>query len=136
MVNGTLRKGRSALGVLLSDVLISILLLLVLSFAAAIISSASENSTAGLSTYSLLTLLISSLISGFISAKRSDGFGSAATSVLVSAAVIMLVGLIAGGGKLSLSAVMNYLCYFGVGMAGAFIARRRASKGRRKKRKH
>ena len=136
MVNASSRKGCSALGGLVSGVLISLLLLIALSFVAALVSYATENSTAGVGTFSLAALLISALISGFISAKRSGGFGSAVLTVTASMLLIAVVGLIVGCGKISLSGVMNCICYLGVGTAGAFIARRRVGKTKRRKRKH
>jgi len=135
MVNASSRKGRSALGTLVSGVLISLLLLLTLSFVAALVSYATENSTATVGTFSLAVLLVSALISGFISAKRSGGFGSAVLTITASMLLIAVAGLIAGGGKISLSGIMNYICYLGVGAVGAFIAKRKASNTKRRKRK-
>ena len=121
---------------LVKNIVFSALVLLIISLVTAIISNATEDSTGKLVTASLIALLSSAAISGFLISKLpgNGNLGGAVLSVLMFVLIMMVIGVAVNAGKLSMSAVMNYICYFGVGSAGAFLGKKRTSHKRRKRR--
>ncbi len=116
-------------------VLISLVVILVLSFAMAFVANLTSNPTANIGIYSLGALLISGAVCGFC-ISRAKGDGGVLTVLLVSLAVavfMLVVALIAGGGKLSLGSFMNYGCYIGVAVLFSYFGKKRE---RRPKRHH
>ncbi|MBO5206977.1 MAG: hypothetical protein J6K44_07625 [Clostridia bacterium] len=117
-------RGRSAMRILLLNFLWSAGILLVFSLICTFILGMLDNPTESLGLYSLVTLLVSALVAGFVCRRSSGTLGAALLSLLLTVIVMMLIGVIISGGKLTLSAVMNYLCYFGAGLVGAAIKRK------------
>ncbi len=118
-------RGRTSARILLFNFLYSAGILLAFSLVCTFLVGLLENPTASLGLYSLVTLLLSALVSGFIARRNAGSLGAALLSLLLTVIAMMLVGVIISGGKLTLSALMNYLCYFGAGLVGAAMKRKR-----------
>ena len=102
---------------------ISLAILLVIALIMAIISSRLENSRSGIELLSLITLLISGVISGFVAMRLSHSFMNATVSLLLTLGIFAL-GAIIGYGY-SLGALMNEVCYFLASVVGIALGRGR-----------
>lgn len=101
--------------------------ILLLSVIGALVASGLDDPTGSLGLISLAVMLISAVISGVFSA-RIKGEGALGFSALVAMAVVLvmlLINLILCAGEVSLSAFMNYACFFGVAVMSAFVGRKR-----------
>ena len=113
-------------------VLISLLVIIVFSLITAIVANASENPTAQIGIYSLVALLGSGALCG-ATISRAKGEGGILTVLLVSLAVslfMLIVALIAGGGRLTPGSLMNYGCYVGVSTLFAYFGKMKSGRRR------
>ena len=108
--------------------------LLVTSLTAAAIAYASPDPTGVVGIYSLVALIVSAAISGALTARlASEGrVRLAALTSLTVVMVMLLTAVIVGGGTPKLSSLMNYLCYLGVSVAAAYLARPRKRRHKRR----
>ena len=104
---------------------ISVISILTTALIAALIVSRLDDPTSKLGLYSLLAMLVAAGLSGMITVK-TGGDGDLRFSVLVSLAVVLLmllINVIISSGKISLGAIMNYVCYIGSYLLGALITK-------------
>lgn len=97
------------------------------------LACASDDPTARIGVYSLVSLLAAAAVSGF-AVSRLAGEGGVKCAVLSALSVVLimtLVALIITGEVPTLGALMNYGCYLGVAALSAILARRRSRKRRR-----
>lgn len=82
---------------------------------------------------SLVVLLMSGAVSGFLNAKltREGKLAVVGLSSLAFCLILLLVGLIATGGGVTLRVFLNYLCYIGVSLFFGWLGSREGSKRRR-----
>ena len=123
-------KGNWAVEFLISFA-ISVLAILLISFAFALVANGLEDSTGNLGIFSLVSLLLGAAIGGFASSKiKKDG--ALVFSALVALAVVLIMLIICAimSGKIGGGAFMNYGCYMGVAVFSAFLG------SREKKHKH
>lgn len=82
---------------------------------------------------SLVVLLLSGAISGFLNAKmtREGKLTVVGLSSLAFCLVLLLIGLIATGGGVTLRVFLNYLCYIGVSFLFGWLGSREESRRRR-----
>ena len=106
--------------------------ILLFSLIFALIAGSLDDPTGNLGIFSLCAMLISAAISGFINSRiKGEGGVGFATLVALSIVLIMLlINVIACGGKISLSAFMNYVCYLGVSALASYLGDKRAVKRR------
>ncbi len=135
-----MNKGRKAAftktngGFFLVSLALSVVLLLAVSLASAAIAYSSDDPTGKIGIYSLVSLIISAAACGF-GVSRFKGEGGIAMAALVALSIsllMMTLGAILGGGRLGGSAVMNYLCYFGVAVIFSVLGKKREKRHRRR----
>ena len=119
----------------LVGVSLSAVLLVLLSFIVAIIAASVKNPTSMIGILALFALTVSGAISGFVTSKikGEGGFGIAALAALTVTMLIMLLGIILCGGKLSGGTLMNCACYMGISSFSGFIAKNRPKKRRKRR---
>lgn len=129
-------NGRGKGRVLLICLGFSVAAVIVCAFVMSLAAMAFKNPGELVGIFSLVGLLISAMIGGVFSG-RMHGEGGVLYSALVALGVtfvMLAVGLISCGGRLSGGAFMNYLCYVGVATMAA-LAARNAKGGKRRRRK-
>ena len=99
------------------------------------IAYSSPDPTGKIGIFSLVSLIISSLIAGLLHRRlyRGRGMGMGALTALATTLIMLIFGAIISGGHLGLSAVMNYLSYLGIGLLSALIPHREGGKRKRRK---
>ena len=109
-------------------------LILFLSFVMAIISSLTKDPTALTGALSLGTILLSGAIAGFVTSRvnRAGGTLVGTLSAIITAAVILIVGLISGGGRVSAGMLINVPAYISISVLSSVLGKKRTK--RRKKR--
>lgn len=118
----------------LTGLLVEAITLVLSSLVAAALAYASSDSTRVVGMYSLASLIISAAIGGVLTA-RLAGEGGVRIVALASLTVVMvmlLCAVIVGGGSPRLSALMNYICYLGVSVGAAHLARPRKKRHKRR----
>ena len=128
------KRGGNALGALALCVGISLLCVGVISLIFALAANLSADPTGKIGIFSLIALLISAFLAGFVNAamNRERGSGFFALIALAAVAVMMIACLIMTGGKIGAGAFMNYGCYLGVYMLSALLAKKSKSKRHRR----
>ena len=113
-------------------VIISLVVILALSFVMALVANSTSDPTANIGIYSLLVLVLSGGVCGFCMS-RAKGEGGVLHALLVSLVVsifMLIIALIAGGGKLSLGSFMNYGCYIAVAVLFSYLGKKRERRHR------
>ena len=112
---------------------LSILTILAISTAMTAVLMAGSDPTGKIGIFSPLTLILSAIIGGIISAKMrvGDGIGFSLTVAFAVCLVMLIFGMILSGGKIGGGAFMNYLCYFAIySLLSYLVGRRRSVKKR------
>ena len=86
---------------------------------------------------SLLSFIIGGAISGFCVSRALGrrGFSLSSASALIFALVLLIISAVISNGKISPRALMNYLCYLPTAILFAFIATRRRSGAKKRRRR-
>jgi putative membrane protein (TIGR04086 family) len=103
-------------------------------FILALISSLTKDPTSLTSWLSLASLLISGAVSGFI-ISRANGEGGALVGIsasVISAALLIIIGLIMSAGRLRLGVFINVIAYLSVAVFGSILGKKRIKRRRRK----
>jgi len=129
------RTARSdgSFGSFLFGVLLSFGFLIILSLIAAIFLAGAKSPTKNLGAVSLAIFILGALISGFVNSKRK-GDGGVLFSVIVSLTfsfILLVVSLVACGGKISGVHFMNCICYMLAASFAAFVGKRRERRHKR-----
>ena len=106
---------------------ISVLLILIFSLISAAVVGALDDPTESVGLFSLISMLVSAAMSGFINT-RIKGEGGTKFSLLVGLSVVLimlLINVIISEGRVSPGSFMNYGCYLGVCWLCAFLGRKR-----------
>ena len=113
--------------------LASLISVAVVAFILAIISSLTKDPTSLTGAFSLLSLVLAGIGSGFaISRIMGDGTSLIGTlSVVIASLVILIIGLIWNGGLLPLGTVLNILVFLAVGIIASILGKQRPHKKRR-----
>ena len=119
-------------GVLLS-LLISTLCLAAITLIASAISYCTADPLSLVKPLSVAAIIIGAAAAAFISAKRF-GAGSAIISSLIFTLIMLTVGIISGGGKINVGALINYVCYMATATLFSYLAAREPKKRIRRKR--
>ncbi len=120
-------SGKCKVASFLSPVFISVASIVIFSSVFAFIAILTPNPTAKIGIFSLLTLIISSVVSGAaISRKnRSSGVKRAFLTSIFVVIFLLLASVIFSGGKVSVGSYMNCLCYVGCSLFSAYIFKKR-----------
>ena len=108
-------------------------LLLALTMLCSLIAFYTKNPTSLVGILSIAVMLATGAISGFCMS-RLKGDGGVLISALCSLLfilILLMIGLIIGGGHISLGSIINYLCYLAVSVLFAFFGRRKGRRHRR-----
>ena len=102
----------------------------VISLALAMLSALTNNPTALIGAFSLLALLTSGTLSGFITSRISGDGGKLVSTVssLISAAIMLLIGMIWRGGALPIGSLINVAAFIGVSVVFAILGGKRKRK--------
>ena len=105
-----------------------------LSLIFAIIANLLDDPTENLGLFSLAAMLLSAAVSGIVSTriKGEGGVGFSSLVALTIVLVMLLINVIICVVKISLGAIMNYICYLGVAAMAAFLGRKKEGKRRHK----
>ena len=125
------QSGDSVKKMLLSAV-ISIGIFLAASLIAAILASFFYKSSQDLGPFAFGALTISALCSGFINSGRG-GFKQAALAALLVTLLMLMCGIVSTGGAIGGGAILNYICFFVLSAAGAYVRTKRVRRRRRRK---
>ena len=112
--------------------LLPILLFVCFALLFSLICYLSDDPTKNIKIYSLISLLLTAGISGFINSKVNVSLGSfpVLISIFLSSLVILILDLVFGDG-ISKRSLMNILCYSLVSFLFVFIGKRRSSNRRK-----
>ena len=112
----------------------SFVLLLLLSFVAAIILSTMKTPTKNLALVSLTVFLLCGFITGFVTSKKhkDEGLAYSLFVSLIFTFILLAISLVTSRGKVSGMLFMNYLCYIMINAFSAFFAKSMPKKRRRR----
>ena len=112
----------------------SILVLIAISMIMAAIAMANEDPTGKIGLFSLISLLLSAMISGLLTARLNidKKLGFSLTVALGVALLMLLAGVIVSAGRMSGGAFMNLGCYFGLFALSAYLGGRKSGHRRHK----
>ena len=124
----------SPLALLIGGALFEGAVYLISSFALALFSYNMNDPVGVAGLMSMIALVLSGSIGGaLISRLREDGgIGIAALATLLLSLIFLLVGIIRGGGSVSLSSLLSYLLMIGAAALSAFFLRPRSGHKRRR----
>ena len=112
----------------------AILVIVSVTFAMSLISSFTKDPSSLTGAFSLITLLLAGGISGFVTSRANGDGGSLISiiSALISAFLIIIIGLIWGKGMMNVGAFINTLAFVGVSILFAVLGKKRVKRGRRR----
>ena len=112
----------------------ALMMIVAVSFVFALISSFTKNPTSMTGAVALVALLLAGAISGFTTA-RANGEGGTLVGILsaiISAGLILVIGLIFGKGKLGINVFINTASYVAVSVFLSILGKKRIKRRRRK----
>lgn len=126
-------KERGRFAEILISLLRSVLVFLAMSVIGALIVYFQTDPLGAADIASLVVLLLSGAVSGFLNARmtREGKLAVVGLSSLAFCLGLLLIGLIATGGGATLRVFLNYLCYIGVSLLFGWLGSREISKRRR-----
>ncbi len=112
----------------------SALFILLLAFISALIVNSLSDPTKNLGIFSLVAMLLSALVSGVFCARMAKDKETQFTALVALAVVLimLLINVIASGGKVSGGAFMNYGCYLGVATLSSLLGKKKGGHKRHK----
>ena len=104
----------------------AIAVLVAVSFILSVISSMTKNPTALIGAFSLIALILSGAISGFVTSKVNGDGGMlvAILSSVISAFTFLAIGLIWKGGAIKLSVPLNLLVFIAVSVIASLLGKK------------
>ena len=107
---------------------------LLVSLALATVSYFTKDPTALTGAFSLITLILAGGISAFITTKANGEGGSLVgiLSAVISALLMLTVGIIWRGGLLPLGAVLNFVAFTVVSIAASLLGKHRPTRSHKK----
>ncbi len=133
MGKGKVKRDRGVLVSSLIGALICLAALAVLSVVGGVIIYMLDDPLALIDIGSLVCLLLSGVVSSFIIAKRTPEKKLIVTmlSALLFSLVMLIIGAAWGMGSLGWRVVLNYVCYMGMALVGAWLGTRERKRRRR-----
>lgn len=128
--NGNLKIGK--IGQIALGTLYSLTVMLVLTLAASALSLFGKNPISALGIMTIVTIAASGVITGVSLSRvfKESGTQMTALSSLLLSLIILAVGLILGGGKISLKLPLNVIIYLLSSIISAYLARPREKRRR------
>lgn len=128
------RKELGLVSLTLLGTAFAILVIVSVTFAMSLISSFTKDPSSLTGAFSLITLLLAGGISGFVTSRANSDGGSLISiiSALISAFLIIIIGLIWGKGMMNIGAFINTLAFVGVSILFAVLGKKRVKRGRRR----
>lgn len=104
----------------------ALVVMLAVSFILSVISSMTKDPTSFIGAFSLLSLILSGAISGFVTSKVNGDGGVliAILSSVISAFTILAIGLIWKGGAIKLSVPLNLLVFIAVSLIASLLGKK------------
>jgi putative membrane protein (TIGR04086 family) len=109
-------------------------LILLVTFILAFISSMTKDPTSLTGGLSLAALIVSGAVSGF-GISKANGEGGALVGILssiITASVILVIGLIVSTGKLNLGVFLNLIAYMMTSTLASILGKKRLKRRKRK----
>ena len=128
------RKDLGLTALMLMGAGFALALIIAMAFIISLISSFTSDPTAMTGALSLVALLLAGATAGFVSS-RVNGDGGALVGILsavISASVILTVGLIARAGRLSIGVFINALAYIAVSALASILGKKRVKRRKRR----
>ena len=128
------KSNMSALSKLAIGALISILSLLAFAVIFGIVAMMFQDVTGKIPLFSIMTVILSGAVAGAIVSRFiTDGnLGFSLLTALFASLVLMLLGVIMGGGAVSVSVFLNFLIFIGVFGLSSYIFKKREKNFKRK----
>ena len=126
------RKEFGLTALMLLGAAFAIAVIVVVSFILSVISSLTKDPTSLIGAFSLLSLILSGAISGFVTSKVNGDGGVlvAVLSSVISAFTILAIGLIWKGGAIKLSVPLNLIVFIAVSVIASLLAKKITRKKR------
>ena len=108
--------------------------MLIISFVMALVSSFTDDPTSLTGALSLVTLLLSGAVSGFITSK-ANGEGGALVGTLssvIAAALVLVIGLVCKAGRLNLGVFLNLIAFICTSVLSSLLGKKLVKKRRRR----
>ena len=126
------RKELGLTALMLLGAAFALAVIIAVSFIFSIISVMTKDPTSLIGAFSLVTLILSGGISGFVTSKVNGDGGVlvAILSSVISAFTILAIGLIWKGGSMKLSVPLNLCVFIAVSVVGALLGKKMPKKSR------
>ena len=127
------KKEKSFPALLMIGAGVSLASVALISFVTAIASSFTKDPTSLTGAMSLISLLLAGVISAVISSRQNEDAGVliATLSAVISAILMLAVGLIMKGGLVPFGTLINHTAFVGISALTAALAKRRPKRRRR-----
>lgn len=125
---------KSGARALIFGIIFTVAVFFTAAFIGAIILSKTENPTGHVGLCGMIVLFVTAVASGFATSryKGDGGMLPAVLSSLFFVLVVLVIGLVAGKGKLPLIGVINLGAFMLISALGALLGKKRERKRRRK----
>ena len=126
------RKELGLTSLMLLGAAFALVVLILVSFVLSIISNMTKDPTSLIGAFSLIALIVSGGISGFVTSKVNNDGGVlvAILSSVISAFTILAIGLIWKGGAMKLSVPLNLGVFVAVSVIAALLGKKRPKQNR------
>ena len=126
------RKELGLTALMLLGAAFALAVIVAVSFVLSIISSMTKDPTSLIGAFSLIALILSGAISGFVTSKVNGDGGVliAALSSVISAFAILAIGLIWKGGAIKLSVPLNLIVFIAVSVIASLLGKKRPKRSK------
>ena len=128
------RKEAGLTALMLMGAAFSLGLILAVSLILAAISLLTDDPTSMTGALSLVALLAAGAISGFVTSRVNGGGGVlvGVLSTVITAAVMLIISLVADGGRVNLGVLVNVGAYVAISVIAAVLGKKRVGKRKRR----
>lgn len=128
------RKEAGLTALMLMGAAFSLGLILAVSLILAAVSLLTDDPTSMTGALSLVALLAAGAISGFVTSRVNGGGGVlvGVLSTVITAAVMLIISLVADGGRVNLGVLVNVGAYVALSVIAAVLGKKRVGKRKRR----
>lgn len=128
------RKEAGLTALMLMGAAFSLGLILAVSLILAAVSLLTDDPTSMTGALSLVSLLAAGAISGFVTSRVNGGGGVlvGVLSTVITAAVMLIISLVADGGRVNLGVLVNVGAYVAISVIAAVLGKKRVGKRKRR----
>jgi putative membrane protein (TIGR04086 family) len=128
------RKEAGLTALMLMGAAFSLGLILAVSLILAAVSLLTDDPTSMTGALSLVALLAAGAISGFVTSRVNGGGGVlvGVLSTVITAAVMLIISLVADGGRVNLGVLVNVGAYVAISVIAAVLGKKRVGKRKRR----